>query len=324
MFKKIIEHAIHIISNDTKLVRFSFITSFFHSISVMTMILYSFNNIITSKFDKWVSYTEIFNYVQDDIIIVIIIVAIWFIWYQLIYPIGQATVIHYLHSWQKNIWKSIWKGIEKFFAMFEFNNLLWLFGVITFITTLLRLTYLEILNNFFILILISIWWICVLTAAFIRPYTKYAINIEWLGLYDAIKRSSRLSIQNFGITIKFVILEFFLIFRFIFGTLIIMWVPLLIMYIATNLKLNDTKLTEIIVYITAIWFLFITTYINGIIEAFFATYRYKVYSHLIKIEDWEDGLEYSNTPGKIPETKKQETKQTTPPQQSQNPMGNSR
>jgi len=311
MFKKIIEKTIHIISNNTKIVRFSFITSFFHSIYVMIMVLLGINSVINAKYNKWISYNHIFSFLKWDLSIVIIIAIIGFIGYEFIYPIGQAAIINYLNSWQKNIWKAIWKWIEKFFVMFEFNNLLRLFSLVTFWTTILRLAYLDILNNFFVFILLSIRWICVLSATFIRPYTKYTINIEWLNLSDAIKRSTKLAIQNIWITIKFVILEFFLMFRFIFGTLVIIGVPLLIIYITTSLNINNTKLVEIMIYTTVILLWLITTYINGVIEAFFATYRYKVYKHLIKIEDGEKDTEYIDEIEEIKKTKKKEETKTS-------------
>jgi len=277
MLKKIVQESIQQISHDTKLVRLSFFTSFFHSLTMVAIILYNINNILTSQFETWISYNTLFLYLKDKINIVVVIIIIGFIWYELIYPIGQAAIIHYLHNKQQKIGKSISKGVEKFFVMFEFNNLMLTFGVMTFFTTFLRLISLDILTNQFVLILLGIWLFCVLLASIFWPYVKYTINIDGLNLYDWIKHSTKLTINNFGLTIKFVFLEIMLLIRFVINILLILWIPLLILLITTSLDLKDNTFINFLIYGTAIILIIWTAYINGLIEAFFATYRYKAY-----------------------------------------------
>jgi hypothetical protein len=53
------------------------------------------------------------------------------------------------------------------------------------------------------------------------------------------------------------------------------------MYIASWLNIIDSSTVWTIIIIISIALLLGTAYINGIIEAFFATYRYKVYDKIV-------------------------------------------
>lgn len=284
MFKKIIEESIQFISNNTKVIRLAFITSFFHSLTILALIANNINNLIKTKFNGGISYTSVFDYIKHERWLVIIIIIVGAIGYELIYPIWQASLVHFIKWWWKKIWTSISKGIEKFFVMFELNNLVTIFAWTTFLMTILRFGILEIASNTFIIIILWIWFFFVIFAGLFRPYINYAINLEDMNLYDAMKRSVNLTIHNFWITLKFVLLQIILLFRFIINIAIVLGIPILLVFLASSLNILG-KVTNIIIIVTLIFLVIGTAYINGIIEAFFATYRYKVYERIVKKEN---------------------------------------
>ncbi len=286
MFKKILEDSIHFIGNNHKFIRLSFITSFFHSLTVVALFLYNINNILHYRFASGVSYNIIFNFLKGELWIVIIIIAIWIIGYEILYPIGQGAMIYYLHNNNQKLSQPLSKWIEKFFPMLEFINLAMMLGAVTVLTTILRLISLEIMSNPIVIILMSIWWLCAIATWFLRPYVKYALTLKNMNISDALRYSAKLSMQNFGITLKFLLLEGVLLIRFIINLLLILWIPLLIIYLASSMNIL-WKTTNTIVTIIAIGLIIICAYLNAIIEAFFATYRYKVYEHITTNEEDE-------------------------------------
>jgi len=283
MFKKIVNESIEHIWHHTKIIRLAFMTSFFHTLAVIALITYNLNNLIVAKFHWWFSYSNLVNYVKQETNIVIIIIIVWFIWYEVLYPIGQSIIINFLHQWSKKMGEAISKWFNKFFIMFEFNNLLLPFSGITFLTTLLRLGTLDITNNTVIHIMIAIRWFCVLYATIFWPYVLFAINIEGLSLYDALKRSSSLAIANMWLTLKFVLFQGLLLLRFLINIVIVLGVPIIIVFLSNKLNIlgatTSTLITCLVIFLI-IW----SAYLNGIIEAFFLTYRHNVYKKITSEE----------------------------------------
>jgi hypothetical protein len=126
-----------------------------------------------------------------SLIIVIIIRSFW------IYPVGEASLIYYIKNEGKNIASALSKGMRKFFVMLEFNGLGFAFGLYTIITVIGRLRMMEILDNIILQIVIGLRGVLVLFATFLRPYTKYYIIEKNLSVFDAIKKSMYLSMNNF-------------------------------------------------------------------------------------------------------------------------------
>ncbi len=290
MFKKILRESITKITEDTRLIRLSFLVTFCHFVSVIYLVVWNLNNLLTYKYEKWIPLWTALEYILNrsqnnhmTLILVILIIVI-LIWYSLIYPIGEAAMIHYLDGeWQK-IWRVIWKWVNDFFVMFEFDAMLFSFGFFTFIITTLRMFMLNIIDNVFIISLIIIWWIAVFIATILWSYAKFAIVLEWQNVFGAIKRSSSLTIMNFGKTIKFVVIQLFLLIRFLLNAIVIMGIPFLIVYVAIWLNVIESKIVWYVIAITVIVLLFLMAYINAIIEAFFMTYRYKVYKNITEEE----------------------------------------
>lgn len=286
MFKRILRDSITKIVEDTRLIRLSFLVTFCHFISIVYLIVWNINNLLTYRYEKWIPMSKALEYIlnrsQDNnmTVAIIIVVAIIFIWYSLLYPIWESAMIHYLDKEWQRTWKVIWKWVNDFFVMFEFEAMMFSFGIFTYLITTLRMFMLNILDNSFIIILIIIWWVVVLLATILWSYAKFIIVLEWQNVFSAIKRSASLTIMNFGTTIKFVVIQLFLMIRFLINAIVVMGIPFLIVYIAIWLNVIESKIVWYVIAISVIVLLFLMAYINAIIEAFFMTYRYKVYKSI--------------------------------------------
>jgi hypothetical protein len=94
---------------------------------------------------------------------------------------------------------------------------------------------------------------------------------------SAMKKSISLSLTHFGITLKFMMISFLLQLRFLVNVIVTIAIPVGIMRAAIQFNLVNNLYVDTIIYASAIAIILITGYINAIIEAFFMTYRRKVY-----------------------------------------------
>jgi hypothetical protein len=161
--------------------------------------------------------------------------------------------------------------------MLEFNSLGFAFGFYTLITIIIRLRMMGILDSPILKILIIIRGIIVLITSIMRPYTKYYITMQDMGVFDALKKSIYLVMSNFTLTIKGLLFEILLFGRFILNAFIVIAIPLGLVYLAVFFNIIDNAFVETIIRISAGIMILIISYINGIFEAFFSNYRYQLF-----------------------------------------------
>ena len=291
MGKRIIAEALQLVMEDIKLVRLAFITSFCHSLIVIFMLIFNLNNMAVERFAKWVPLGEVVEFlitsgIKGNVVTVLVIsIVILLIGYALLYPIGQAALIHYLRDQKFSIRDALSKGITTFFPMFEFSALAGTFSISTFVFIIIRLFMLDIIDSIFVRVIFGIWGLSILIVTLLWPYARYIIVIEKLGMYDAIKRSAFYAMRNLWQTTKFVMLELLLLVRFLVNIILVVGIPFVLMYIASRLNIIDSATVWTIIVIVSIALLLWTAYINGIIEAFFATYRFKIYKKIVSAID---------------------------------------
>ena len=104
MFKNILENSIKAMSNDNKIIRLTWITSFFHSMIAILLILIDLNVLFAKNYENGLYVGKVAQYFIEEVsknhftAIVISITIFFFLAYSIIYPIGQAAIIHYLHN----------------------------------------------------------------------------------------------------------------------------------------------------------------------------------------------------------------------------------
>lgn len=100
--------------------------------------------------------------------------------------------------------------------MLEYGGLSIPFGLFTFSTVLLRLYLIDVLGNVMVDILIGIRGVMVLFASIFRSYAKVIIVLEGKQVFDAIKKSTKIAFLNLGLSIRLMLVELLLLFRFLF------------------------------------------------------------------------------------------------------------
>jgi hypothetical protein len=112
------------------------------------------------------------------------------------------------------------------------------------------------------------------------PYTKFIITLEGVDYFDAMKKSTSLAMTNLGKTVKYVLFNLFLYVRFLINIAIVIGIPLGMLYAASKLNIADSAWFQGLVISVLVILIALTAYINGIIEAFFISYRWKLYKQI--------------------------------------------
>lgn len=282
MFRQILSDSVTVLFQNPKLIRLSFLTLVFYSIVRIYFIVYYFNTFLLYKYESWVQLSDAFIYVLDKLnnqwilraVIWVIIVLIWYLWF---HPIGEASVVSALDNPQQSAFRSFVRGSGKFFPMLEYSWLSIPFWVFTFCTVMLRLYLMDIFDNIFITIIVGIRWFLVLFASVCRSYARIIIALEGCQVFDAIKKSTSLAMNNLGLSVKLMFVELLLMLRFIVIGLLIVGIPVLLIYIAVWLDVIQNSFVETTIRVVAASLLLVIAYLNCIVEAFFLTYWYQAY-----------------------------------------------
>ena len=282
MFRQILSDSVTVLFQNPKLIRLSFLTLVFYSIVRIYFIVYYFNTFLLYKYESWVQLSDAFIYVLDKlnnqwilrVVIWVIIVLIWYLWF---HPIGEASVVSALDNPQQSAFRSFVRGSGKFFPMLEYSWLSIPFWVFTFCTVMLRLYLMDIFDNIFITIIVGIRWFLVLFASVCWSYARIIIALEGCQVFDAIKKSTSLAMNNLWLWVKLMFVELLLMLRFIVIGLLIVGIPVLLIYIAVWLDVIQNSFVETTIRVVAASLLLVIAYLNCIVEAFFLTYWYQAY-----------------------------------------------
>ena len=282
MFRQILSDSVTVLFQNPKLSRLSFLTLVFYSIVRIYFIVYYFNTFLLYKYESWVQLSDAFIYVLDKlnnqwilrVVIWVIIVLIWYLWF---HPIGEASVVSALDNPQQSAFRSFVRGSGKFFPMLEYSWLSIPFWVFTFCTVMLRLYLMDIFDNIFITIIVGIRWFLVLFASVCWSYARIIIALEGCQVFDAIKKSTSLAMNNLWLSVKLMFVELLLMLRFIVIGLLIVGIPVLLIYIAVWLDVIQNSFVETTIRVVAASLLLVIAYLNCIVEAFFLTYWYQAY-----------------------------------------------
>lgn len=149
MFKNILQNSIKAMSNDNKIIRLTWITSFFHSMIAILLIIIDLNSLLAKNYENGLYVGKIAQYFIEEIsrnhfITVIITITIFtFLAYSIIYPIGQSAIIHYLHNGKGTMQQALKKGRKDFFSMFEFGFISVILAPIVFLLIAFKLLIIE-------------------------------------------------------------------------------------------------------------------------------------------------------------------------------------
>lgn len=275
-------------SEDVNIVRITFLTSFFHSLIVSFLIILNVNTLLSKNFENGLYIWKIAEFFvqainKNQVVSYFLIVTlVLFFLYSIIYPVWQSAIIHYLHDRTISIKESLRRGRDDFFSMFEYSALSLIFSPIVFIITAFKLIIINWSTSKTLIIFLIIWFIIMNIVNILKSYTRYCIVIEWYSLYEALSYSFKLSFKNFKNTSRYVRNQTVLLVLFSLNFLLILWVPILMIYLFINLNIIHLLFFKFLVYFIFLLLILAGSYMSSIVRAFFAYYRHKIYKTLEK------------------------------------------
>jgi len=288
MYRKIILQVMHDLLNDTTYVRISVATSFIHSMIFNIIVLYyliHYSDILSSNSilgDLIQDYLDLVSFDSSMIIRLIILGIFLLIWYELLPPIGEGAQIYYLDEpGKKDGFRAFAQWLYKFFPMFELNVATDFFKMSFIMLVLIRLRLFDLIWNPLIMSVMSIRLIVSFFVHLFLPYSRVIVCLRGKPFFEAMKESVHVSINNFNITIKFVLINFVLSVRFLINLFIIIGIPIGVIYLWTRLGLNNIVVMKYIFLTVLIILILLVAYIEGIIEWFFSAARRRIYRTMI-------------------------------------------
>lgn len=275
-------------SEDVNIVRITFLTSFFHSLIVSFLIILNVNTLLSKNFENGLYIWKIAEFFvqainKNQVVSYFLIVTlVLFFLYSIIYPVWQSAIIHYLHDRTISIKESLRRGRDDFFSMFEYSALSLIFSPIVFIITAFKLIIINWSTSKTLIIFLIIWFIIMNIVNILKSYTRYCIVIEWYSLYEALSYSFKLSFKNFKNTSRYVRNQTILLVLFSLNFLLILWIPILMIYLFINLNIIHLSFFKFLVYFIFLLLILAWSYMSSIVRAFFAYYRHKIYKSLEK------------------------------------------
>lgn len=287
MFRNIVKESIYELHSDVKIIRLTFLTSFFHSLIIILVIILDLNSLVAQHYENGLYVGKVAQFFVEEISknhfvsTVLIITISMFILYSVIYPLGQAAIIHYLHE-KKWIRHALQKWLKDFFPMFEFSALSMITSPVVFFLTLFKLIIVneELWTRTIGLLTFRLIALIVINA--FKSYTRYCITLENLSLWDSLKRSFHLCRTHFLHSFKFMRIQTILLINFSINLAMVLWIPILIIYLAIKFQATNILAIKLVLYIVFFLLIIVGAYMSSFIRAFFAYYRYKLYKLVTK------------------------------------------
>ncbi len=279
----IVAEAYDHVMDDTKFIRLTTITTFIHSMIFLVYIMYGVYFVVIERQGKELEVGNIISFImqlfggQEVLIRFIILGAILAVGYFLLPPIAEASMIYYLDNHERKGTLSIGRWLSKFFPMFEYHGIMTFFNPLAYFIFVSRFWVLGLMDNVLVIIVLVMRWLIIFFTSVFLPYTKFIIVLENMWPIQAIKKSMHLALENLRASVKFAVINYILYLRAIINILIFLGVPGLIIYFATQLDISSQSFIKYIIYGSLIVLGLVTAYINGIVEAFFVTVRYKIF-----------------------------------------------
>lgn len=281
--QSIVAEAYDNITDDTKFIRLTTVTTFIHSMIFLVYIMYGVYFVVIAREGSDLEVGNIFSFImqlfggQEMLIGFMILIAILAIGYFILPPIAEASMIYYLDNHEKKWTLSIGRGFSKFFPMFEYHGIMTFFNPLAYFIFVSRFRVLGLMDNVMVIIILVMRWLIIFFTSIFLPYTRFIIVLENANPIQAIKKSINLALENLRQSVKFALISYLLYLRAIVNILIFLGIPGLIIYLATQLDISGQSFVRYIIYGTLAVLGLLTAYINGIVEAFFVTVRYKIY-----------------------------------------------
>lgn len=284
MLKQIIKETVKILIDRPRVIRLALLASYSYTFYQIYWIVYFVNWIVNIQYNSWFDVSNALIYFVNaiqrfNILWLIIAVAIIFlVWISIFWPIWRQALLYSIDDENMRMGTAFVKWWRKWWIMTEFwwINMWWLsmWSVFIFVVRFWMLWY---LNNPVIILVFTIWVICVLAKIVLWPYVIYYIVLRDYSAWDAVMKSMGLAISNLWLTIKWLLKQAIIRCRFLINSGIVMGIPLIIMIFFVQMNIIDNSAVEIIAWILISLWLLVFIYLEAIFKAFDYTYWYKIF-----------------------------------------------
>ena len=284
MLKQIVKETVKILIDRPRIIRLALLTSYSYTFYQIYWIVYFINWLVNIQYNSWFDISNALIYFVNaiqrfNIIWLIIIVAIIFIlWISIFWPIWRQALLYSIEDENMKTGKAFIKWRKKWWVMAEFwwVNMWWLSMRSVFIFAV-RFWMLWYLNNPVIIAVFIIWITCVLGKIILWPYVNYYIVLKDYSAWDAVIKSMNLSFSNLWLTLRWLLRQAIIRWRFLINSCIAIWIPLIIMIFLVQMNLINNSAIEIIARIFISFWIIVFIYLEAIFKAFDYAYRYKIF-----------------------------------------------
>ncbi len=284
------------IKSDAKIKKFYFFPGLLSVIFLWVLLLYQVvYTYVVLLGRKEQAFEVILSFFHSDYLSYLIIVsAIFVVFYIILIPIFEWALIQYIDKRQRGEASrsdSIGVWVFRFYPLFEFNNIFNMFKFISIINwylfslRFLWLEYLKVLSIFFV-----IAFFFSLIVNIIVAYARYEIVLQKKWVFEAIWVSSQISLLNIKTTIKLYFLMFIMNMKVMLNFIVFLVFPLFAVFVTGFLSSNIfTTIALFLLGAIFIFLLLVLGYMAAVLDIFTTSIWYHAY------REWKDKLTASES-----------------------------
>ncbi len=226
---------------------------------------------------------------------------ILFLWFLLLFiflvPLSEWWLIALIdridkkhdHPW---IWFAFKQWLQHFLPIFELNNFMSLFkliSIITFFIFLIRLFGMRYIG--YIISGVGGFFIIAVIVNIFLAYTRFFVVLEWKKAMEAIVASVDMTLTNMGITVRLYLSLLLVYIRTILTVLIFIVVPFFLSALLTYITVASIKYLFFFIACGLIfWLLILIAHLNSVLEIFVETLWYRAYMENKIQGEWEKSI----------------------------------
>jgi len=284
--KQLLRESVSFLLHYPVLVRLTFFLGWIMSMYSIFSAVVKINNVAHFKYGLTEWTFAYVNMVIDFFLsqwlasMLLILLVIAFVGYVILYPLSVGFGIMYLDTGKVII--SRW--FDTYFPVVVMSSVL---SFLTFwswhIQLVLWLYIMDVLFDPFVLVIVAIVFLVVIVASMLLPFSLYFLLLDssgwWLedAVWDAMQKSARLVLDNFGTTIAYSLFQMLVQTRYLVNIVLVVWLPVSLVYLSMEYQLISFEFAMwFAVWLSSIILLFVM-YVDAVLDALFMTYRYKLF-----------------------------------------------
>lgn len=261
----------------------SLLSSIYLSLILLYQVAWSYINVfgLKDQFFGWVV-----NFVHNGYFFEVATAAVvFFLLFIFVTPLAEGGLIALIDRTDRHgnsestMGYGISRGLKHFLPVFEANNIMALFkllSIITFTLFLIRLMGVKYLS--LILTGIGIYFFVAMTINIVLAYTRFFIVLEGMKAYDAIVASAGMALDNLRITAKLYLTLLLVYVRTLLTVLVFILLPFVLSAIFTYVTIASIKILFLIILILLlVGFIVFISHLNSVLEIFVETLWYRAY-----------------------------------------------